>query len=229
MDDLRERLREIEQNPSPDVWDEIVGRADGRELSDPAPSARRRIIAGLVAAVVAVGAFALVFPAIKGGPEDPGGAANSAGGVAEIRVSTTEGESSATWSFANATQPGVPVEVIIPGSGEQVNVQGPVAESLGLESFTLDLAPLRQVDLVPISIPSDVLVESDPMNLILFAFTGEAEQGTPGGEWSGKMTPLQPPTDLHWLAGGRWRIVVAGRGSDGALFQFAFELDVQDN
>jgi len=41
------------------------------------------------------------------------------------------------------------------------------------------------------------------------------------------MIPLALPSDLHGLSPGPWRIVVAGRGPDGALVQYAFEMDVE--
>jgi hypothetical protein len=137
------------------------------------------------------------------------------------------GAGGATLNVADTSRSGVPVNVIVPGPDEGVVFHGPIAEVLGLNSFTLDLSSLGIPDLVPVSVPADARVESDPTNVVLFAFAPPDGQTGAVVDWSGKMTPLQPPTDLHWLSSGPWRIVVVGRASDGALFQFAFDVDVQ--
>lgn len=60
MDDVAERLRQIEQNPSPDLWGEIEERARQPKISR--PPRRSRLAAGLVAAAVGVAA---VFIAVR--------------------------------------------------------------------------------------------------------------------------------------------------------------------
>jgi hypothetical protein len=60
MDDLHERLKQIERNPSPDLWNDIVSRTPGHTLPE-RHGTRQRLAAGLVAAVVAMAALAFLF------------------------------------------------------------------------------------------------------------------------------------------------------------------------
>lgn len=83
MNDLAERLRQIERNPSPDLWEEIASR--------PAPSSpgdrqglRHRVAAGLVAAVVSIAAFAFLVIAFRSEPD--GGALGEPWSPLTIRV-----------------------------------------------------------------------------------------------------------------------------------------------
>ncbi len=73
MVDLRERMKEVEQNDSLDLWDEIAARAPSYD-EDGAPL-RSRVIAGVVAAAVAVAGFSLVSASFGRSPTDPTSAA----------------------------------------------------------------------------------------------------------------------------------------------------------
>ena len=61
MTDLAERLREIERNPSPDLWGEITDRTVGTEARRSGPSARRLAI---IAASLAIGLAAVAWVVI---------------------------------------------------------------------------------------------------------------------------------------------------------------------
>ena len=56
MVDLRERMKEVEQNDSLDLWDEIAARTPSYD--EGGGGLRSRVIAGVVAAAVAVAGFA---------------------------------------------------------------------------------------------------------------------------------------------------------------------------
>jgi hypothetical protein len=77
MNDLAERLRQIERNPSPDLWNEITSRTVDYQTSQQR-GLRHRVAAGLVAAVVSIGAFAFLvsvfrFDDNRRGPTLPNG------------------------------------------------------------------------------------------------------------------------------------------------------------
>ena len=86
MNDLAERLRQIERNPSPDLWDEITSRP-----VDAAPTERRgtghRIAAGLVAAIVSIAALAFLINVFRSEPDRD--AVGTASSPLTIRVRTT--------------------------------------------------------------------------------------------------------------------------------------------
>ncbi len=63
MDDLAERLRQVEVNPSPDVWDDIVNRAEHPASKVPGSGIGSRLAAAVVALAVFAGAGALVLRA----------------------------------------------------------------------------------------------------------------------------------------------------------------------
>jgi Tol biopolymer transport system component len=65
MDELTERLRRIEDNPSPDLWTEIIDRQAGRTHPDLAPSLRHRVAAALVAAAIAVAAVSFLIAVFR--------------------------------------------------------------------------------------------------------------------------------------------------------------------
>jgi hypothetical protein len=68
MVDLRERLKEVEQNDSLDLWDEIAARAPSYdERSAPL---RSRVVAGVVAAAIAIAGFTLVYASFGRSPTD---------------------------------------------------------------------------------------------------------------------------------------------------------------
>jgi hypothetical protein len=67
MTDLADRLREIEQNPAPELWEEIESRAQGQDLGERF-DVRHRVIAGLVATIVSLAAFAFLFAAFRPSP-----------------------------------------------------------------------------------------------------------------------------------------------------------------
>jgi len=69
MPDLADRLRQVESNPSPDLWDEIVARSVHR--GSPSPSDGSRIVAGLVAAIIAIAGLGLLFVALTGNDDAP--------------------------------------------------------------------------------------------------------------------------------------------------------------
>jgi hypothetical protein len=66
MDDLVQRLRQVERNPSPDLWDEIVQRTPVD--AEPPRRLPHRLAAGLVAAFVAIAAFAFLVVAFQPNP-----------------------------------------------------------------------------------------------------------------------------------------------------------------
>jgi hypothetical protein len=68
MHDLTDRLRQVEDNDSPDLWDEIVARS---EEAPPSRGGRSRIAAGLVAAIIAVLGLGLLFLALTRSDDTP--------------------------------------------------------------------------------------------------------------------------------------------------------------
>jgi hypothetical protein len=86
MNSLRERLREIERNPSPDLWDEIASRTGPSYVKD-RRGLRHRIAAGLVAAVVSLAALAFLVTMFRTEPDQ--GGVGTAPSPLTIRVRTT--------------------------------------------------------------------------------------------------------------------------------------------
>ncbi len=68
MSDLRERMKEVEQNDSLDLWDEIATRTPSYD--ERGATLRSRVIAGVVAAAVAVAGFAFVYASFGRSPTD---------------------------------------------------------------------------------------------------------------------------------------------------------------
>jgi hypothetical protein len=66
MVDLRERMKEIEQNDSLDLWDDITARAPSSDERN--TPLRSRVIAGVVAAAVAIAGLALVYASFGRSP-----------------------------------------------------------------------------------------------------------------------------------------------------------------
>jgi hypothetical protein len=71
MYDLAERLRRIEENPSPDLWTEITDRHGGLSQPEPVRGLRHRVAAGLVAGAVAVAAIGFLIIAYRPGASPP--------------------------------------------------------------------------------------------------------------------------------------------------------------
>lgn len=72
MNDLADRLRRLEENPAPDVWDEIERRASGPVGAVPPSGALHRWAAGLVAAAVAVAGIGLLVVVFRPSTAPPG-------------------------------------------------------------------------------------------------------------------------------------------------------------
>lgn len=72
MTDLAERLRQIERNSSPDLWDEITSRTTIESSPGGRRGLRHRVAAGLVAAVVSIAAFVFLVSVFRSG-DDHGG------------------------------------------------------------------------------------------------------------------------------------------------------------
>ena len=87
MDDLAERLRQIERNPSPDLWDEITSRSVTSDSSGRL-GLRHRVAAGLVAAVVSIAALAFLVAVFRSEPDRE--AVGTPLSPLTIRVRTTE-------------------------------------------------------------------------------------------------------------------------------------------
>ncbi len=66
MTDLAQRLRQIERNPSPDLWAEITTRTPGPPSSE-RRGLRHRVAAGLVAAVVSIAALVFLVSVFRPG------------------------------------------------------------------------------------------------------------------------------------------------------------------
>lgn len=81
MDDLHERLRRIERNPSPDLWDEITSRTAESSPVD-RHSSRHRVAAGLVAAVVSIAALVFLVSVFR--TNDPH--RTDAGGLGDVTL-----------------------------------------------------------------------------------------------------------------------------------------------
>jgi hypothetical protein len=83
MTDLNERFRSLGRTPAPDLWDDIGERTPS---STPAKTAGgRRSVAVLVAAVVAIGGFALAFLALREGANVIGEPSPSAPPLSALR------------------------------------------------------------------------------------------------------------------------------------------------
>ena len=129
MDDLGERLRQIETNPSPDLWTEITSRSSEPPAPEPEPDLRRRLAVGLVATLIAVGAFAFLLGMFRTEPKPPVATTMT---PLRIRVWTTQSpyESHFTASFGGAQIPLDPIET--PGSElEYPQTVSPVALPVG--------------------------------------------------------------------------------------------------
>jgi hypothetical protein len=68
MVDLRQRLKEVEQNHSPDLWDEITARTPSHDERGAPP--RSRVVAGVVGAAVAIAGFTLASASFGRSPTD---------------------------------------------------------------------------------------------------------------------------------------------------------------
>jgi len=68
MVDLRERMKEVEQNDSLDLWDEITVRAPSYDVGT--TPIRSRVFAGVVAAAIAIASFALAYASFGRPPTD---------------------------------------------------------------------------------------------------------------------------------------------------------------
>jgi hypothetical protein len=66
MVDLRERMKEVEQNDSLDLWDEITARAPSYD--ERRTPLRSRVLAGVVAAAVAIAGFTLAYASFGRSP-----------------------------------------------------------------------------------------------------------------------------------------------------------------
>lgn len=64
---LDKRMQEIDQVPGPDLWPDA--RADNSRPRAPTPPATRRILIGLIASLIAAGAFLFVFSAFARDPD----------------------------------------------------------------------------------------------------------------------------------------------------------------
>lgn len=87
MTDLRDRLRRIEQNRPPDLWDDIKSRPPQLEHER---LRRRWPVIALVAAVV-LAAYSLVFPLLRPLQNGPSGAATNGGILFEVWAQTNSG------------------------------------------------------------------------------------------------------------------------------------------
>ena len=85
MNDLAERLRQIERNPSPDLWDEITSRPVHAALAEQRGPGHR-IAAGLVAAIVSIAALAFLVSVFRSEPDRD--AIETASSPLTIRVRT---------------------------------------------------------------------------------------------------------------------------------------------
>jgi hypothetical protein len=185
----------------------------------------------LIAGAVAVGAFAFAFVAFVGtGPQDHQSPATS-DAASEITIEGTAGDLSATWSQGGQSWAGVPVDVVVPDETAPVENPDPPSESwaklVGLKAFSIDTTSLDQASLDPIPITADAPIGSSPSALLLAFAPRDAEGSATGTKWDRSMTALFPtPTDMNVLDPGQYRVVVVGRTSEGALFQFAFAVDV---
>src|SRR4051794_41974304 len=79
MVDLRERMKEVEQNDSLDLWDEIAARTPSYE--ERGVPLRSRVIAGVVAAGVAVTGLSFFFASFGRAPTRLTSAAGAQGGA----------------------------------------------------------------------------------------------------------------------------------------------------
>ena len=234
MNDLAERLRQIERNPSPDLWEEIASRP-AQASATVQPSGWRR--ATIIAASLAIGFAAVAWVVVAFRPESgpPSiGSVTTDGSRLDISRAT-DGSLSASWTYGDTVRLGVPVDVLasrptVNGAEDQSSPKpGPVSEFLGIEGFSIDWVALGAVEPTVMSIPADVPIASSE-ETVLLAFRAGEGQGAGYVEW-GEMTILRTPTDLRLLeSGGRYRIVVVGGGTDDALddalFQFAFDIDI---
>ncbi|HEY7282037.1 MAG TPA: hypothetical protein VID47_10625 [Actinomycetota bacterium] len=64
MPDIREVLRRVDETPAPDVWDEATRRQAGPM---PSPPIRNRLVAGLIALVVAAAGIGVLVTRLGGG------------------------------------------------------------------------------------------------------------------------------------------------------------------
>ena len=106
MNDLRERLREIERNPSPDLWGEITSRPVQSHAND-RRGLRHRVAAGLVAAVVSIAAFAFLVTMFRSDSDQD--AVGTSLPPLTIRVQTTNDPSDVHFS---ATYQGQEIELV---------------------------------------------------------------------------------------------------------------------
>jgi hypothetical protein len=231
MTDLNERLRGIDRLSPPDLWEAAQARAEAG-VQVPAVSPGRRF--AIIAASLTIGLAAVAWVVVAIRPESrPPSLGTVPAGTSRIDIAlAADGAVSASWTYGDAVLLGVAADVLGPGpasvdgAGDQGSpVPGTVTEFLGVEGFSIDYGALGAVEPSAMSIPSDVPITSDGETALLAFRAGEG-QGAGYVEW-GQMTALRTPTDLRRLeSGGRYRIVVVTLGTDDALFQFAFDIDV---
>jgi len=234
MDSLKDRFDLAKQIPTPDLSSMV-----GDRLGQAAPPnidelhAGPRLLAGAVALLVFVVAGAFAWSAFR--PTSNAAPGSAGGGAVQIVVRGTN-DGSATLDVGGTSVAGVPVDVVRPGMADATVTHGPtykgtIGGTLQMNSFHFDYAAIAAPDLTSIPVASGASMASDPADTVVFAFAPPADQTGPSPHWSptgeGRMIPLQLPSSFEHLVDGPWRIVVAGRGSDGNLFQFAFQVDVQ--
>jgi hypothetical protein len=232
MTDLHERLRQIERNPSPDLWEEITDRPVGSVPRTQTQHGWRRV--AIIAASLAIGLAAVAWAVVAIRPESrPPSIGSVPAGTSQIDITlAADGSASASWTYGDTVLLGVPAAVVGPGpvsadgGGNQPSpVPGTLTEFLGVEGFSIDYEALGSVEPSVMSIPADVPIASDGETALLAFRAGEG-QGAGYVEW-GQMTVLRTPTDLRQLeSGGRYRIVVVALGDEDVLFQFAFDVEV---
>ena len=202
MDDLHERLRQIERNPSPDLWEEITDRDVGSVPRTATQHGWRRV--AIIAASLAIGLAAVAWVVVAIRPESrPPSIGSVPAGTSRIDIAPAgDGSLSASWTYGDKVLLGVPADVLGPGptsvdgAGNQGSPKpGTVTEFLGVEGFSIDYGALGAAEPPAMSIPADVPIASNEETALLAFRAGEG-QGAGYVEW-GEMTALRTPTDLR--------------------------------
>ena len=104
MDDLHERLQQIERNPSPDLWEEITDRAVGTVPRTSTQHGWRRV--AVIAASLAIGlaAVAWVVVAIRPESSTPSIGAVPAGTSRIDIAPADDGSFAASWTYADSVR-----------------------------------------------------------------------------------------------------------------------------
>jgi prepilin-type processing-associated H-X9-DG protein len=120
MDDLTDRLRRIEDNPSPDLWMEITHRQPPSGQPGPGRGPRHRVAAGLVAAIIALVAFAFAWRIWSSAVQGPSGVTPTQTTSPSVATNSLKGTIAFTPGPAGEPTPAIYVLSLVGGVPQKI-------------------------------------------------------------------------------------------------------------